>query len=391
MKKIIVILAFTVLIFGYAGFNAYKSSRNRNMATNGNNGQRNIIPVTKAVVTEKTLINRISYPGDIVPLLRADISPKITGVIEDVRPTLGQFVSAGDLIARIDDSEYKEQLNNANISLQLAKVSLEKQGIETENLKNQYERSLELFENNMLSKEELETIETKYKTGLATLHYQQVMVEQEKNRIEQARINLEYTVIKAPFSGFIEAIYLEKGTLASPGKNIVSIIDISKVKITVDVSERDYPLITRDMMVRFNVAGQDTLYTGVVSSVSPSINPESRTAKIEIMVDNAHGELRPGMTATVIFETETFQNIPSAPREVLYKFEDKTGVFLIHDDNSVEFVPVSPAVIDEGFIGFDKKGGISPGQRLILLGGHLLKTGDRVIVEGETQENKVQN
>ena len=108
------------------------------------------------------------------------------------------------------------------------------------------------------------------------------------------------------------------------------------------------------------------------------------------MVDNTNNDLRPGMTATVTFETENFPSIPSAPRGVLYKFDDQSGVFFINEKNVVQFVPLSPAVIDRDVIGFDKEDGISPGQRLVLLGGHLLKSGDKVMVENETQGNKAQ-
>ena len=383
-----IIVGFIIVVFGYAAFKAAGNLTNKNPAVIHRNEMDTIIPVSKTIVEERTLVSQINLTGEIEPMLRADISAKITGLIEEVRTSLGEFVSAGKTIVQINENEFKEQLNNANIYLQLAKVSLEKQKIEAENLKKQYDRSAELFNNDMVTKEELEMIETKYMAGLAEMHYQEVLVEQEKSRIEQAKIDLEYTIIKAPFSGFIENIYMEKGSLASPGKNILSVIAIEKVKIIVDVSEKYYHLIAKNMPVSFTITGRDDHYTGRISRISPSINPETRTAKVEIMVNNLNHDLRPGMTAMVSFEIERFIDIPSAPREALFKFEDQTGIFLINDDNTVKFIPITPAVINGEFMGFARKDGIFTGQRLVLLGGHLLKTGDKVLIDNGESDSK---
>lgn len=374
-----------VLVFCVAIYRAFFSG-NKTERKSGQNDQA--VPVSAAVIENKDMVSRLVFPGDIKPDLKAELSSKITGVIDEVIPVIGQFAEQGETLVRISDNEYREQLNNANISLRLAQVSVEKQEIEADNSKKQYDRIADLYKNALATKENLDNSEAKYKTAAASLNYYRAQAEQEKVRIEQAKINLEYTVIKAPFPGYVEDIFIERGSMVSPGRIILSIINIAKVKVSVDISERYYRHIRKGMPADFTSGGSEKLYHGRVTALSPSIDHESRTAKAEITVENETGELKPGMTAMLRFAIKKFEAIPAVPDGTLYKQDEKTGVFLIGEDDKVTFILVEPEAEENGFIGFSRSSGLKAGQRLVLLGGHLLRTGSRVAVEGEKKEEK---
>lgn len=230
MKKIILFIVIA-LVFILAGYKVYQKSNDQNSAQKKGKKEDRATPVTISVIENRNLVKKLDLTGDIEANQRTEISAKITGLIEQVNAETGKFVKQDEILVKILDTEYREQLNNSQASYKLALISLEKQNIELENLRNQFERSKELLKNKLISRESFENIETKYKTAEASLKYNQAQIEQEKIKIEQAKINLSYTVIKAPFSGYIEEVYLEKGTMASSGKAILSMVDIDKVRL----------------------------------------------------------------------------------------------------------------------------------------------------------------
>jgi len=381
MKKTVVLIII-LIIFGFGAYKTYNAiTQKSKLRGTAKTGERKV-PVTVAAVIQKNLFEKIALIGELKPLLRSEISAKITGQIESVNVNLGDFVNKDFVLINLDDREYIEQYNNSQISYKLALVALEKQELETDNLKKQYERTLELYKNNLASKESLENSETKYRTAAATLRYNRTQVEQEKNRVAQANINLNYTKITAPFSGFIEKINVDRGALATQGKSILTLVDISKIKIEVDISERYYPYMKTGLPVNFTTGVADNIFNGTITNISPTINIDNRSAKIEITVNNKDYFLKSGMTAKVNIILRSFENMTAIPLEALYKINDKTGVFIIKDDDTAEFIQAEPKVIDDNFAGFDATAGLRAGQKVILYGGHLIKTGDKIAIDG---------
>jgi len=388
MKKKILILLIITVTFIFAGYKAFQQSKNKNAAPKNEKKGERATPVTAAEIEKKNLTRKLVLTGELTANLRTEISAKITGLIERVNAETGRFVRQDEILIRINDTEYQEQLKNSQVAYKLAQLSLEKQELEVENLKKQIERTKELFKNNLISRENYENLDTKYKTAEASLQYNQAQIEQEKIKIEQAKINLGYTVIKAPFSGFIEEVYLEKGTMASTGKIILSMVDIDKIKIITNISENYYNLIKQGTPVKFTTANDKKIYSGNITNISPVINQESRTAKVEITVFNKNYELKPGMSAEVTLNLFNYSDIPAAPIEVLYKVDGKSGVYLVNEDKTSEFIQIEPAVIDNGFAGFIGNDKLTAGKKLVLLGGHLIKSGDKVKIESDKPAEK---
>ncbi|HOK41351.1 MAG TPA: efflux RND transporter periplasmic adaptor subunit [bacterium] len=387
--KIISIIIIIILIFGcwrvYTKINENKKNQKK-YQKQANKGT----PVTIAKIEYRTLTKKINLIGDVEAYLKAEISAKITGVIDKINCELGDYVKKDDVIIKINDKEYQEQLNNANISYKLVLVSYEKQKIELENLKSQYERTKELYQNNLTSKENFENIEAKYRIAEANLKYLETQIEQEKIKIQQSQINLDYTIIRAPFSGFISDIYYQNGSLATAGKVILSMVDISKIKIQFDISEMYYPLIKKEIPVKFKVPGLSQEFSGKITNISPILDNKNRSAKIEVTVNNNNYLLKPGMTANIILDIMKYENIPVVPLDAIYTINGEQGIFLINEDDTVKFVKIEILASENNVAGISLLNGeiIKPEQRIVLIGGYTLKTGDKVIIIEESGNKK---
>ena len=217
---------------------------NTNISNNNNNRQQQKpVNVSTTKINKTTMQQIVSLYGELEPYNRAEVSAKTSGIIREINFQLGAKFNKNAVLATLDDEEYLENLKTAELSYKTAVANVEKKRVELNNLKQQYLRNKELSANNLISSETLENIETKYKTAEIDLKYYETLVEQEKSKIDQAKLKLSYTRILAPFSGFLQNILLEKGSYISPGKTIFTIIDISKVKITAYLMEQFYPSI----------------------------------------------------------------------------------------------------------------------------------------------------
>ncbi|MBP7652852.1 efflux RND transporter periplasmic adaptor subunit [Candidatus Dependentiae bacterium] len=387
MKKKVVAVIFICILF-YAGYKAYVKQRNKEKANNSsqNSGQsgksrEKAVPVTAVKIDVKDIEQKLVVTGEQEPLNRAEISSKLTGTIKNISGAIGKFVSKNDVLVNLDDDEYREYLKSAELSYSIVKAAVEKQKIETENLKNQFIRTKELFNHKLTSMESLESAETKYKSASASLEYNNAQLDQEKNKIDQAKLKLSYTVISAPFDGFIESIKSEVGTIVSPGKTILTFVDISRIKIAVNIMEKYYNEIKTGQTVSISVSSINQNYNGKITNISPTVDPSSKTFRVEITVDNYGFKLRPGMSASVTISLKSFKNAYYTHSAAVYKLENKQGMYIINDDNIAEFVEIEIISVENGNVGFITKEKLNENSRAVELGGHLIKSGDKVSVD----------
>ncbi len=390
MKKIIFITVLLAIIItaGYkVSVNQQKKKEQMTKSQSAGKKDRSV-PVTITEISTGIIEQKLVVSGEIEALNKADISPKLAGNIKQIYGSIGSYVEKNKRLIWIDDEEYREQLKNAEITYSVAAAQVEKQKIDTENSKIQFNRAKELFENKLVSREFFENAETKFKTAAAALNYNNTQLDQERNKIEQAKIKLSYTQITAPFSGFIENIICEAGSYISAGKTVMTFVDLSKVKIVINVMESYYPAVKHGAHVNIKINILNREFIGKITNISPGIDSSSKTFRVEIAVENTDGILRSGMSASVSIVLNKINDGLIAPAVSLFKLNDKTGVFLIKEDNTVEFMDVEVINMENDIASFTSKKQIPDKSKIVLLGGHLLKSGDKISAEAGTDVQK---
>ncbi|HPP87064.1 MAG TPA: efflux RND transporter periplasmic adaptor subunit, partial [bacterium] len=392
MKKKLILFILIFGISGLLGYRIYTNVKSKEVPNNNqqrNNRMQRAVPITAAKLVKTSLAQKLELNAELEPNIRSDISAKISGVIQNINVSIGDFVKKGAVIIKLDDDEYRENLKNAEIAYNVAKATYMKQLIETNNLKSNYARAKELYESKLISLENYEAAETKYKSAEAALNYYKSQMEQAENQISQAKIKLGYTTITAPFDGYIEKIYLEKGALVLVGKSILSMVDNSQIKAIINVPENYFYYISRGLNTTIKINKINDKYEGIITNVAPSIDVSNKSGRAEITIQNKNNKLKPGLSAAAVIILKTFDNILAAPNEAIYKYQNKHGFFLVNDDKTVKFIECEILVSDDGLTGIKlKEDNIEENAKIVLLGGHLLKDGDNVIISDGSKKTE---
>lgn len=271
---------------------------------NGNAGQENRRPPAPLVKVEKPTLENITYTlrytGNVAAAQQATIFSKVSGTLERVYVDMGVSVRQGQLLAMIDTTELFQQFQQASATFQNAQLN--------------FRRSKELFEQNLVAKQDLDNADAAAK--IARANY------------EAAGTRLSYARITAPFSGIITRRFLDPGALvATTNASLFTLMDLDKLKIIINVLEKDIPQVSQGKQATITVdAFPGKEFPGVVTRYSQAVDLSTRTMAVEIDIDNRDHILKPGMFANVTLVVGQRKGALMVPTVALMK--DDQGYYL---------------------------------------------------------------
>ena len=204
--------------------------------------------------------------------------------------------------------------------------------------------------------------------------------EQTKVALSLAQERLSDATITAPISGILSMRHLDLGGLAAPNAPIFEIVDMDTVKATVSVIEADLSkLDPENQEARIEVDALEQPVTGKISLISPVLDRASRSAKVEIVIDNAALRLKPGMFAKVRIPVEIYQDALLLPRSAIIEDSIKKihTVFVVADGRS-QRRQVEMGLAEGSRVQITN--GLSEGEQVVIAGQHTLKDGEEVTV-----------
>ncbi|MBC8203962.1 efflux RND transporter periplasmic adaptor subunit [bacterium] len=252
----------------------------------------------------------ISSTGVLEPIETIEVGTQVSGTISKVMVDFNDLVKKGDLLALLDTAILKINVKDAEASLKKALAQLNLKKLELE--KNQ-----RLFDDNLVSKDELLISETQYEQAAAD-------VMSSETTLERALTNLNYTKIFSPIDGIIISRNVDAGqtvaaSFSTPRLFIIA-KDLKRMQILAYVDESDIGRIRNDMQVEFIVPAYPyDKFPGKVEQIR--LQPESVSNVVNYIVvikaDNSSGKLLPGMTATVDFIVEEVHDVLMIPNAAL--------------------------------------------------------------------------
>lgn len=365
MKKYFKILILTLLLACIAyGLKTFLLKNENNLQTG---------TIVSAKVTKNTLQTTISATGSLEPVDQVEVGTQVSGDIAKLYVDYNSKVKKGQIIAELDKSKLQATLSQALISHESAENDFKyKQNI--------YERTKKLAQSNSASAVDLETAE--YNMNAARL-----TVEQRKNEVSQAKLNLSYATIKSPIDGLIleRAVDVGQTVAASMSTPTLFIIakDLSQMKVMADVDEADIGQVKKDQRVTFSVdAFQNETFNGFVQEVrlNPIVTSNVVTYTVVITAENPNQKLLPGMTATCTIITQEIKDAITIPVKAL-KFNPSTSDFTSFTKEEKVWINNNEKIISQPV-----KTGLSDGINVQIIEG--LKIGDSVIVSQEFFTNK---
>ncbi len=382
------------------------------------------IEVEVATSDTKSLRESVSASGRIYPEIEVVISSDVSGEIVDLYVEEGDSVVAGQLLLKIDPEAYissvergEADLNNAKAQQAMSRAQIETSKAQREELttsliqaERNHKRNQELFKQEVISQAEfdqtlaeVESVKARMRSAEASIRSAEesalgssFSVKSSEAVLKELRTNLGRTAIKAPNSGIITSLSVEKGervvgTAQMAGTEIMRISNLSTMEVQVEVSENDILKVTENDLAEIEVdAYLDRTFTGYVTeiansasnvagttSATASLNTDQVTNFIvkiridptsyaDIGVDSKGYAFRPGMSASVDIITETKDDILVIPiQSVAVRVLDKDAkdeeyeeVVFVYEADTARMIPVTTGIQDDEYIhiteGLDK-------------------------------------
>ena len=301
--------------------------------------------------------------GYVVARTKAAVSAKIAGRLASLGVSEGSQVREGEVIARLENSDYQAAVGEAEAQLATARATL----VEAQADRDQLERELARVRDiqakspNLVSQEEVDLADSRAKQGAARVEAQTARVDAATAALRMARANLDNTVIRAPFSGTVLRKEAEVGEVVAPSVGggltrgaVVTMADLSTLEVEVDVNEAYISRVYGGQKARITLdAYGDTTFHGAVRQVVPTADRQRATVQVKVAIQDHDPRILPEMGAKVEF----LDSVPqagagtSAPRRITVpaaavRSEDgRSVVWIVRNDrlerHDVDAGPVS--------------------------------------------------
>ncbi len=345
-------------------------------------GFRPTMTVELAKVGRGRVAETITVVGNLIGAQTVDVVPKVSGRLESVLVRLGDRVSKGQLLAKVEDSEIQEQARQADASFEVAKATVRQREADLKFAETALDRSKNLFARNLVSRQTLDDSQARYEASLAQLDLSRAQFNQAQARREEVQINLSNSRIVSPVNGFVGSRRLDAGAYVGPNAPVVSVADITMVRIVANLVERDLGRVGTGMMADVNVdAYPGEVFKGRVARVAPVLDPATRTAQMEVEIQNADFRLKPGMYARVTFTVREHANAVVVPRNAIVDVEGKRGVF-VADNKVARFRPIETGIIELEHA--EVMSGVNEGETVVTTGAGAVRDGDPIQLVGES-------
>jgi HlyD family secretion protein len=266
----------------------------------------------------------VTTSGTVNPITKVEVGSQVSGKIAKLFVDYNSQVKEGQILAELDLLPFETRIKQNEANYSSSKASLEKAKVTLANLKRQYERSLSLFEKELISFEEKDTAEANYLGSKTDLQSAEARLEQAASQLEQSKQDLSYAIIRSPIDGVVISRDMNVGQTVQASFQAPKIFeianDLSKMQVECDVDEADVGKIQEGQKVRFTVdAFPESTFNGLVKQVrfSPTVTQNVVTYTTIVDAENPELKLRPGMTATVSIITGEAKGVLRVPNGAL--------------------------------------------------------------------------
>jgi RND family efflux transporter MFP subunit len=325
----------------------------------------NIRPVRAVTVEPSEGGETVSLTGEIQPRYQADIGFRVNGKILQRPVDVGTQVKKGDLLARLDPQQYRQDFEVAKAEVATAEAEVTRS-------EAQEWRQRELLKNG-------NTTRVQYDQALKTFKTAQAQLDSARARRVQASENLDYTDLKADNDGVISAIGADPGQVVSAGQMVVKLAQPGEREAVFNLAEGAFKNPPKNPTVDVKlVSNPDILTQGKVRYISPQADPTTRTYTVRVSLPEAPPQMRLG--ANVIGSVTVNQGSSiTIPGSALLQKDGRPAVWLVDKDGAVQLKPITvlryqgdSVVVGDGLAQGDVvvTGGVQkllPGQKVSLL------------------------
>jgi RND family efflux transporter MFP subunit len=329
------------------------------------------VPVRVAPVEQRMVSDQISLIGTTEPITESTVAAEVSGVIEDFPVREGDFVKKGALLVRLKDTELRLRLKSVVASREKLRADLQ-------NAKKELDRVSKLKDTNSIAQQEYDVALYAHRALLQSFLQSEAEIDYLNYEIEQKKVY-------APFVGFVSKEHTQIGEWIKTGGPVVTLLDLSQIRITADVPERYAMMLSSRSKVRIVVKSiSDDRLTGEIQAMLPQGNPDSRTFPVKISLANPGLKIKSGMEAMVTFDLTEKKEALLVSKDAVVTAGNNRMVFAVNDGKAL---PVMVKILGyyDGHVAVE--GNLKAGDRVVVRGNERLRPGQPVQIQAESNES----
>jgi membrane fusion protein (multidrug efflux system) len=308
------------------------------------------VPVEVFETTRGAISSTLTSSSTIEAEQTAQIPAKVEGIVTAIKVREGELVKAGQILACLDTEEKKLALDKARLRLGKAQA--------------EYQRAEQSFKHELISK----------------FDYDKALFDRDlaKSELETAELELDYTQVRAPFSGRITEKQVVVGKAVKKGDHLFTLADFNSLIARIFLPEKDVFQLERGQSTELALESRtDTKFAGRIRDISPVVDPKTGTVKVTVNVTGRPSNLRPGAFVRVNITTDTHERAVLVPKVALLKEDGEDFVYVAVDAVAVKR-PVRLGYASDGMV--EITDGVAPGEQVVVAGHTALKERSRLEV-----------
>ncbi|MBB5349137.1 efflux RND transporter periplasmic adaptor subunit [Desulfoprunum benzoelyticum] len=344
----LLLLAIIVLIVVLAVVIKNKSALIASDKAAGLKQERPPVNVVTLLLQPTVIRDRINLPGSIEAWTALSLFSKLNGTVVEVVAREGQVVKKGDVLARIDDDDYRIAVQRARAAYDLARA--------------EFERDRAIFAKGVIPAAEYDANRTRMETARADL--------------ANAELQLSRCTVTAPMHGIVRRLDAKVGLQLAVGDLLAEILEIDRLKAVVGIPESEVAAVRGLTAVDISLqALQDRTVAGTVHFLSASPETLARLFRLELAVDNPDGDILPGMFFRADVVKKTVPDAIVIPFYSVISRNDEQYVY-VEEDGVVARRPVEIGIMEQWMV--QVTSGLRPGDRLVVEGHRDVEDGQKV-------------
>jgi len=309
------------------------------------------IPVEAATVSTGDMAAFYSGTATLEADQKATVVAQISGIVLQIAAEEGEFVKAGQVLARVETARYRLEVEKAEATLK--------------RLETEYARKKELFDKELVSADDYERVRAE--------------LQAQKAAYDLAKLDLEYTSIRAPIAGYVSERLVRAGNLVSMHQPVYRITSYDPLLAVLHVPERELSVLHKGLGVSMALdAWPGETFSGEVIRISPVVDPATGTFRVTAQLHDRDNMLQPGLFGRVEILYDMRNGVPVIPRSAVVTEDESSHVFVIDENGN--------ALRRNVMLGYERGGmvevreGVDQGEVVVTAGKGNLSDGSHVEV-----------
>src|SRR5438034_9841028 len=362
-------------------------------------------PVKTVKVAETPIGETVTVNGNLAAYDHITVGMKVPGRLQTISVDLGSVVRKGQVIAQLEQQDYKLRVQQAEAAMAQARarlglspdgaddrVSAEETGTVRQakavldDAKLKRERAAKLVQQGITPRAEYDSVDSEYKVALSRyqdaleeIRNRQGLLAQRRSELALAKQQLADTVVYAPMDGVVQEKKASVGEYLAAGAPVVDVVRIDPLRLRVEVPERESHNVRNGQSVRVTVEGDTESYLGYIKRLSPTISEQNRVLSVEADVRN-NGRLKPGAFVRAEIITNQTATAATVPASAIVTFAGIEKVIVVENGKAME------KAVTTGRRGSDWveiKSGVNVGQIVVVEPGNLQSGQNVTTAEGQ--------